>query len=201
MELYALTGTPEYDDDVKEWKVMGVPVRTNWGLVSGSGEWIGGGHRVDGKRRWRQESEREDATLWLPAWWRKPNSEEAIESPPPLEEKERAYVAEIDGYLHILTDYTTRLVRFELLEPLEQWSNALVQAGWKTWDPTANGGNGLFVTDCEDVLLVADSNEVGHNAGTGGYGTVTIHIREDGTPVGSILDLCCPGDEQGSCAP
>ncbi len=52
MELYTLTGTPEYDDDVKEWKVTGKPVRTIWGLVSGSGEWIGGGHRVDGKRRY-----------------------------------------------------------------------------------------------------------------------------------------------------
>ena len=118
LELYALTGAPEYDDEVKEWKVTGRPVRTIWGFVSGGdGEWIGGGHRVDGtKRRWRQESEREDTTIWLPDWWRKANSERALEAPPPLWVGERVYVADIDGILHVTTNYADRLVGFCLAE-------------------------------------------------------------------------------------
>ncbi len=118
IELFTLTAAPEYDEDVTEWKVTAVPVRTQWGAVSGGGDWVGGGHRGQSlvKRRWRQENEERESTLWLPDWWRKPFGgglgEQAMESPPPLWEGERVYVAWIDGYLHVISEYRCKTVGF-----------------------------------------------------------------------------------------
>lgn len=92
------------------------------------------------------------------------------------------------------------LVKFELLEALTQWSGDIVQAARKTWDPTAADGNGGYTVDCDDIVYVADFNEVGHNAGVGGYGAAEMHARQNSPQwVGTIVDLCCPGEEQGSC--
>lgn len=99
----------------------------------------------------------------------------------------------------LLLDDGGDLVRFELLEALVQWSGDRVTAARKVWDPTAAEGEGDYVVDCDDTFLVADLNEVGHNAGVNGYGVCEMVVKGDGTPIGSILDLCCPGDEQGTC--
>ena len=92
-----------------------------------------------------------------------------------------------------------QIVMFELLEALAQWSGDVVTAARKNWDPGTANGVGGYIVDCDDVILVADFNEVGHNAGNGGFGTAIMHARADGTLVGTIIDLCCPGDEQGVC--
>lgn len=92
------------------------------------------------------------------------------------------------------------LVKFELLEDLAQWSGDVVRAARKTWDPSADGGDGGYTVDCDDVIYVADYNEVGHNADAGGYGVAEMHERDNEPKwVGTIIDLCCPGDEQGNC--
>ena len=68
LELYEITEAPTYDDDRTEWKVTGVPVRGKWGIVSGGGGWVGGGHRPDGaKYRWRKEDDDWTNTIWLPS--------------------------------------------------------------------------------------------------------------------------------------
>lgn len=92
-----------------------------------------------------------------------------------------------------------KIVFFELLEALTQWSGSYVSAARRYWDPAASYGNGGWVTDCDDTLIVADLNAVGHTAGAGGLGCAVMNAREDGTLVGTIIDLCCPGDEQGEC--
>ncbi len=120
VELFTLTDAPEYDDEVKEWKVTAVPVRMGWGSVSGGGDWMGGGHRGEGgvKRRWRQENDERESTLWLPDWWRKSAAsgldQQAMESPPPLWQGERVYVAWVDGYLHVISEYASKTVGFTL---------------------------------------------------------------------------------------
>jgi hypothetical protein len=91
------------------------------------------------------------------------------------------------------------MVMFELLEDLGQWSGDTVEAARKTWDPEANDGEGGYSVECDDIIYVGDFNEVGHTAGEGGYGTAIMHAREDGVLVGTIIDLCCPGDEMGTC--
>lgn len=98
------------------------------------------------------------------------------------------------------TDKRAPMVEFELLEDLDQWSGAVVRAARRKWDPSANGGNGGYFVDCDDIIYVADYNEVGHNASAGGYGMAQMRGR-DNEPrwVGVIFDLCCPGDEQGEC--
>ena len=118
VELFALTAAPEFDDEVEEWKVTALPARTLWGMVSGDETWVGGGHRTEGmvKRRWRKENEERETTLWLPDWWRKPESERALKAPPPLYEGERVYVGEADNYLHVTTNYKDRIVGFCLAE-------------------------------------------------------------------------------------
>ena len=67
-------------------------------------------------RGWQNYNTDGQTTLWLPAWWRKPNSERALEAPPPLWDGERVYVKEIDGFLHVDTNYKDRLVGFCLAE-------------------------------------------------------------------------------------
>lgn len=92
------------------------------------------------------------------------------------------------------------LQMFELLESLNQFSGDIVLAARKFWNPSADSGNGGYIVDCDDTFYVADYNEVGHTAGAGGFGTAEMHVRDNApTEVGVILDLCCPGDEQGSC--
>lgn len=99
-----------------------------------------------------------------------------------------------------LLDGGRELVMFELLQELVQWNGPnVVNAARKTWDPSANEGKGGYTVDCDDVVLVADFNEVGHTAGDGGFGVAVMQRREDGTPVGTIIDLCCPTEEQGGC--
>lgn len=94
-------------------------------------------------------------------------------------------------------------VYFELQEVLSQFAASpdnIVDAWQKTWDPTANSGTGGFLT-CGNTIRVGDLNEVGHEAGIGGYGSGTMHPTEaDPYWVCVIDDLCCPGDEQGSCS-
>ena len=92
-------------------------------------------------------------------------------------------------------------VYFELRAELVQWSGDIVDAARKTWDPTADGGKGGYtVPDCADTIKVGDLNEIGHNAGVEGYGSGIMHERENEPYwVCVIDDLCCPGDEQGSC--
>lgn len=98
------------------------------------------------------------------------------------------------------TDKRAPLVKFELLEELIQWSGDVVTAARKTWDPSADGGDGGYTVDCEDVIYVADYNKVGYNADEGGFGVAEMHARENEPQwVGTIIDLCCPGDEQGTC--
>lgn len=87
-------------------------------------------------------------------------------------------------------------IKFQLLETLVKGSEDTVRAAIREWDPSAKGGKGGFVANCDKVILVADSNDVGHNAGRGGCGSVQMYKRLlDGTLVGAIYDLCCPGDE------
>ena len=118
LELYEITEAPMYDDDRAEWKVVAVPVRANWGFVSGGGEWVGGGHRTDGmsKLRWRREDDDWENDLWLPDWWRDPLKQEAFKAPPPVWVGERLYAANIDGYLHLQGSYKDREVGFVLKE-------------------------------------------------------------------------------------
>lgn len=93
------------------------------------------------------------------------------------------------------------LVKFELLQDLDQWSGDVVQAARKTWDPSADDGNGGYVVDCNDIVFVADYNQVGHTAAAGGFGAAEMHARDNGPKwVGTIIDLCCPGDEKGVCS-
>lgn len=99
------------------------------------------------------------------------------------------------------TDKRAPLVKFELLEALDQWSGDVVEAARKTWDPSADGGDGGYTVDCNDTLYVADYNDVGHTAGVGGFGVAEMHARANEPQwVGTIIDLCCPGDEQGECS-
>lgn len=92
------------------------------------------------------------------------------------------------------------MVEFELLEALNQWSGDIVLAARKLWVPSLNSGDGGYTVDCDDVFYVADFNEVGHNAGVGGFGMAQMRGR-DNEPrwVGVIFDLCCLGDEMGGC--
>jgi hypothetical protein len=93
-------------------------------------------------------------------------------------------------------------VAFELTEVLDQWSIVPALARVRDWDPTANGGEGGFITDCSTGLeiKVLDAYQVGHNAGVGGCGRCEIRGKTtDGYLLGLIHDLCCPGDEQGDC--
>lgn len=103
------------------------------------------------------------------------------------------------GHRARYTDKRAPLVKFELLEDLVQWSGETVEAARKSWDPSADSGKGGYTVDCDDVVLVADFNEVGHEADVGAFGAAEMHARADGTWVGTIIDLCCRGDEQGSC--
>jgi hypothetical protein len=151
VELFSLTAAPEVDDEVKEWKVTALPVRTTWGFVSGDGSWSGGGHRSDGmtKRRWRKENTERETTLWLPDWWRKPNSERAFEAPPPLWEGERVYVAEVDGYLHVITNYKDRLVGFCLAEDHQLRGNET-----DVWVGTWSIANHAWTYDCTTTFTL-----------------------------------------------
>ena len=100
------------------------------------------------------------------------------------------------------TDNRPTLVMFELLENLAQWAplTAPVMAARKTWDPTVNGGDGGYTVDCADIIYVADFNRVGHTANKGGFGAAEMHARVNEPQwVGVIIDLCCPGEEQGAC--
>ena len=104
------------------------------------------------------------------------------------------------GHRARYTDTRSPLAMFELLEALDQFSGDVVQAARKTWDPSANGGDGGYTVDCTDVIYVADYNAVGHTAGIGGFGVAEMHGRQNEPQwVGVIIDLCCPGDEQGVC--
>lgn len=123
VELWELTVAPEYDEDVKEWKVVGIPVRSIWGSVSGSGEWMGGGHRGEEgvERRWRKEADERISTLWLPDWWREPDDvpateQHALKAPPPLWVGERVYATWIDGYRCLFPSYKAKAVGFCLAE-------------------------------------------------------------------------------------
>ncbi len=101
----------------------------------------------------------------------------------------------------MILDNGPLVVRFELLEELTQFSGDIVDAARKTWDPTANGGDGGFTVDCDDIIKVGDLNEVGHFAGVNGFGRGIMEERENAPYwVCVIDDLCCPGDEQGECA-
>lgn len=94
----------------------------------------------------------------------------------------------------------THPVEFELLEELVQWSGDVVRAARKTWDPSADGGKGGLIADCENVIYVGDYNKEGHNADVGGFGKCYMRQRVNSPKwVGVIYDLCCPGDEKGVC--
>ncbi len=89
---------------------------------------------------------------------------------------------------------------FELKEALGQFTDDEVDAYPRYWNPSLNGGWGRLVTQCSDNLIfkVADKNEEGHTAGVGGTGKCHMYQSDNG-PIGVIFDLCCPGDEQGTC--
>ncbi len=106
---------------------------------------------------------------------------------------------DVTGMAQALPYPGPRLVMFELLEDLAQFTGDLVDAAVKTWDPTANGGDGGYTVDCADIIKVADFNEVGHWAGDGGFGVAEMHVNGNGIRAGTIIDLCCPGDEKGVC--
>ena len=113
---------------------------------------------------------------------------------------------EDDIYINwmLLEDGGRRFVEFELLEELEQWSGDIVEAAPRTWDPTANGGNGGFTVRCDTPIMVGDLAEIGHNAGIKGYGWGIMQETENEQWNGThwvcvIHDLCCRGDEQGTC--
>lgn len=93
-------------------------------------------------------------------------------------------------------------VYFELQSPILQFESNIVDAWQKTWDPSDSGGDGGF-TFCGNTIKVGDLNEVGHEAGIGGYGSGVMYPRlNDPYWVCVIDDLCCPGDEQGlGCPP
>jgi len=93
-----------------------------------------------------------------------------------------------------------RPVYFELLAELEQFSGDFVLAARRTLDMSLNSGRGGLVTDCSDTLLVADLNDVGHTAGVGGLGKGWAYRASTGELIVIIDDLCCPGEEQGTCA-
>ena len=151
---------------------------------------------------------KEDATTVVPEIGQNPGrtkssvgDDECLGHPPDLD-TEVVLLKDDDGvYINwLLLDGGSAVVYFELLEELVQWSGDIVNAARKTWDPTANSGDGGFTVDCDDIIKVGDLNEVGHNAGVNGFGRGVMHERKnDPYWVCVIDDLCCPGDEQGEC--
>ena len=56
------------------------------------------------------------------------------------------------------------------------------------------------MADCDDTIYVSDYNEEGYHAGAGATGKCYMRQRENSPKwVGVIFDLCCDGDEQGTC--
>lgn len=95
-----------------------------------------------------------------------------------------------------------RSVKFELLQTLAKFPNPIVPvlAAYRNWVTTLNNNHGGWETDCDDTFLVADYNEVGYEANVGGFGVASLHLRaREPRTVGTITDLCCPGDEKGTC--
>lgn len=90
------------------------------------------------------------------------------------------------------------VVNFELKQAVVFQTENVADAYRRNWDSSLNDGWGGFVTDCDDVIQVADLNGEGHEAGVGGRGKAHMYDSDNG-PIGVIFDLCCPGDEQPTC--
>lgn len=87
---------------------------------------------------------------------------------------------------------------FELAEDLDQYTDDIVSAYRKWYDPSINSGKGGLVVDCNWEFDVGDLNGVGHTCETGGNGTA--HVRMGSSSLcGIIHDLQCPGEATESC--
>jgi hypothetical protein len=88
------------------------------------------------------------------------------------------------------------IIAFELREELVQFSGDIVEAALGVLDADTCG---ITYPNCDtNTILVADLNDVGHTAGEGGRGHAFLRSCTIGT-VYEIIDLCCPGEEQGVC--
>lgn len=102
--------------------------------------------------------------------------------------------------LVLMGDGPLPVVEFELLEAYTQFSDTPVQAAVKTWSPSAKSGKGGYTVDCTHIIRVCDFNKEGFEAGDGGYGKCYMRQRTTSPKwAGVIFNLCCPGEEQGSC--
>lgn len=90
-------------------------------------------------------------------------------------------------------------IAFELKDELTALSTTPVAAYRRVFDPEANNGDGGFVTDCDDEILVADMRKVGYYGDTGAHGAGEPRHAKNGIRH-VIVDECCPGDEDPSCS-
>jgi hypothetical protein len=93
-----------------------------------------------------------------------------------------------------LVSLVQHTIAIELAGTLVKFSNALVDAYIRTWDPCVSA----FVTDCSEIIQVADKRGVGYEGVAGALGAVELFVGSSGC-VGVLVDLCCPGDETGTC--
>jgi len=83
---------------------------------------------------------------------------------------------------------------FELAEDLDQWDPVPTLAYRRFVDPSANGGNGAYVTDCSksSKFWVVDMRQVGYWGVAGATGAADIISVENDGSMGIIVDLRCP---------
>jgi len=86
-----------------------------------------------------------------------------------------------------------RVVHFELKEELEADSTTGADAYPRDYDPSANSGEGGYVTDttASRIFTVKDTREVGYYGSAGAKGACIMKTADNG-PFGEICDMECP---------
>lgn len=82
-------------------------------------------------------------------------------------------------------------VMFELAETLEADSTTGATAYRRKFDPSANSGDGGYVTDTDDEFTVKDTREVGYYGSAGAKGACIMKSADNGA-FGEICDMECP---------
>jgi hypothetical protein len=92
-----------------------------------------------------------------------------------------------------LVDVREYTLAIELSGTLSKLIGNSVAAHPRFW----NGAG--YTTDCTQVLMVADKRNVGYEGIIGAQGAVELRKTSDGSYLGILVDLCCPGDEVSDC--
>jgi hypothetical protein len=121
LDLYQLTGAPEFDNNEREYKASAKPCKRRWCAIDGDGYVTGNSTPGVGAVRWVISEMIQTQTIWFPSGHRDANGEPL--SAPTVNTGDRVWVTSVYGKLQVVANPRT-IVPFMLKTSLTPASTA-----------------------------------------------------------------------------